>query len=95
MTKISLSQIEKIAKLSRISFAESELPEVANQLSQIISWVDSLNQVNTDNIVPMMAVEQDLNMRDDVVRQQNDTSEILQNACDKQYDFYAVPKVIE
>lgn len=95
MTEVNNTDIEKIAKLSRLSFNDKETAEFAQQISGIISWVDKLNEVDTDDVTPMMAVDDKLRMRQDVINVQNETSDILQNCDDKQFDFYAVPKFVE
>jgi len=95
MTEVNNADIAKIAKLSRLSFNDKETTEFSQQISEIISWVDKLNEVNTDNVAPMMAVDDKLRMRKDVINVQNEASDILQNCVDTQFDFYAVPKFVE
>ena len=95
MTKIDNIQIQKIAKLSRISFNDNEAETFANQVSDIISWVNKLDEVETKDVVTMMSIDDKLTMRDEKVDIQNDANQILQNCTDKQYSFYAVPKFIE
>ena len=42
----------------------------------------------------MLAVEQDLALREDEVKINNNSEDILKNSPKSQYDFYAVPKFI-
>lgn len=95
MTKVSNEQIQKIAKLSRISLNKNEINDFASQVSDIIEWVEKLNEVDTKHITPMMAVADKLTMRPDIINVQNESKEILDNCTDTQYNFYAVPKFIE
>lgn len=94
MTQIDAKQIKKIAKLSRISLSDQEVQDFSEQVSKIISWVEKLSEVNTENVTPMLAVEQELPLREDKIKTINNSKEILENSPDTQYDFYAVPKFI-
>jgi aspartyl-tRNA(Asn)/glutamyl-tRNA(Gln) amidotransferase subunit C len=48
--KLSLQEVEKIAKLSRLELTEAEKEKFANQLSAVLDYVGKLNEVNTDNV---------------------------------------------
>ena len=95
MSKVSHDEIKKIANLARISIGDDETNNFSKQVSDIISWVEQLDQVDTKDVIPMMAVDNKLRMREDKIDIKNDTSEILQNCCEQQFDFFAVPKIIE
>jgi aspartyl-tRNA(Asn)/glutamyl-tRNA(Gln) amidotransferase subunit C len=94
MTEINEQQIKKIAQLSRISLSKEEEQDFAQQISKIISWVEKLEEVDTNQVEPMLAVEQDLPLREDEVKVNNNSEDILKNSPKSQYDFYAVPKFI-
>ena len=94
MTEINEQQIKKIAQLSRISLSKEEEQDFAQQISKIISWVEKLDEVDTNQVEPMLAVEQDLPLREDEVKINNNSEDILKNSPKSQYDFYAVPKFI-
>ena len=94
MTEINEQQIKKIAQLSRISLSKEEEQDFAQQISKIISWVEKLEEVDTNQVEPMLAVEQDLPLREDEVKINNNSEDILKNSPKSQYDFYAVPKFI-
>ena len=94
MTEINEQQIKKIAQLSRISLSKEEEQDFAQQISKIISWVEKLEEVDTNQVEPMLAVEQDLPLREDEVKINNNSKDILKNSPKSQYDFYAVPKFI-
>src|SRR5262249_31671261 len=50
--KIDLAEVRRIAKLSCLEFGEEELPLLAEQLSAILTHVESLRKVDTDSIEP-------------------------------------------
>ena len=96
MPKLNSIDIKKIASLSRIEIAESEKEGLVNQLGNIISWVETLKEVNTDDIEPLINVHNmPLKLHEDEILQENKSEEILKNAKNAKYNYYAVPKVIE
>jgi len=50
MSKLSISDVEHIATLSRLSLTESEKEKFANQLSSVLGYVEELNQVDTQGV---------------------------------------------
>jgi aspartyl-tRNA(Asn)/glutamyl-tRNA(Gln) amidotransferase subunit C len=88
--------VAHIAALARIRLTEAELEPLAAELSQILSWVEQLAEVDTADVAPMTSVaEMRLPMRDDAVTDGNRRAEILQNAQQAARGFFAVPKVVE
>ena len=88
--------VRKIAFLARIRVDEAELAPLAGELNNIIGWVESLAEVDTDGVQPMTSVaEMTLRRRDDVVDDGGDAEAVLANAPDRVDDYYAVPKVVE
>lgn len=93
---IDKETIEKIAHLSRLELSEDETIKMKNDLSKILNWVDKLNELNTDDIEPLLSMSDNINtMRDDVVEQHLTHEEALKNAPKKDSDYIRVPKVIE
>ena len=94
--KIDKNTTLKIAKLSRIKIKDDEIDELSTQLSAIVSWVDQLNEVNTDNIEPLSNVSMTkLPLRKDIENSKDNSKEVLLNAPDKLENYFAVPKVVE
>jgi aspartyl-tRNA(Asn)/glutamyl-tRNA(Gln) amidotransferase subunit C len=88
--------IAHIAALARIRLSESELEPLADELSQILTWVEELNEVDTTGVLPMAsAAAASLPMRDDAVTDGNCPDAILGNAPKATRGFFAVPKVVE
>ena len=94
MNNINKEQIEKIANLARIKLSDAEAIKFADDLSDIISWVESLNELDTESVKPMMSVEADLKMRDDNSDDEDYSSDVLKNAPDKKLNFFVVPKFV-
>jgi aspartyl-tRNA(Asn)/glutamyl-tRNA(Gln) amidotransferase subunit C len=93
--------VAHIATLARIRLTEAELALLAEELSQILDWVEQLNEIDTSAVEPMASVAASgLPMRDDRVTDGNRREEILGNAPrtappSGKAGFFAVPKVIE
>ncbi len=51
--QLSKSQIKHIAKLARLDLSDKELKTYGNQLTDILNFVEKLQQVNTVGVEPM------------------------------------------
>ena len=86
----------RVANLARISIPDEELENVAKELSNILGFMEQLNEVNVDNVEPMTSVTPTvLKKRTDVVNDGNQQSKVLSNAPDSREGFFAVPKVVD
>ncbi len=88
--------VGRIAALARIDIAEEEADALAAELGAILGWVETLNEVDTDDIAPMTSVGgHSLPWRADEVDDGGYPDRILSNAPDAAGAFFAVPKVVE
>ena len=88
--------VAHIASLARIRLAEAELEPLAGELSQILDWVEQLNEVDTSGVPPMAsAAAASLPMREDEVGDGGRRDDILGNAPRPARGFFTVPKVVE
>ncbi len=88
--------VAKIAHLARIGVTDDRLAPMTDELNNILKWIEQLGEVETDGVPPMTsAVETKLHWRQDEVTDGNKAEDVLANAPDTEYGFYAVPKVIE
>ncbi len=93
---IDAATVRKVARLARIAEPEDRLEPLARELSGIMSWVEQLNEVDTDGVEPMTtSVAMTLPMRDDVVTDGGDPARVLGNAPKSEKGFFVVPKVVE
>jgi aspartyl-tRNA(Asn)/glutamyl-tRNA(Gln) amidotransferase subunit C len=94
--KISKEEIEHIAVLARLSLPEEEKELFGSQLSNILDYMEKLNELDTKGIEPTSHVLSLSNvMRDDIPRPSIPKEEALTNAPDHTEKFYRVPKIIE
>ena len=94
--KISKQEVEHVAKLARLELSEQEKEKLTDQLSNILTYVEKLNELNTASIEPTAHVLDIKNvMRDDVGRPSLTQDRALANAPEKAVGHYKVPKIIE
>ena len=94
--KIDKNITLKIAKLTRLKIDESEVIELSSQLSEILDWVEQLNEVNTDNVEPLSSVSiTELPLREDLVNKIDQINDVMSNAPEKLENYFVVPKVVE
>ncbi len=90
------ASVARIASLARIRVEDKELEALASELSQILAWVEQLNEVETSGVAPMAsAAVSRLPMREDVVNDGGSREAILGNAPRTAKGFFVVPKVVE
>lgn len=88
--------VAHIAALARIRLSEAELEPSARELSQILTWMEQLNEVDTSGVAPVASVAATrLPMREDEVTDGGRRDEILGNAPRTAKGFFVVPKVLE
>ena len=93
---IDIKTARKVAHLARIEVAETALEPLAGELSNILNFMEQLNEVDISGVEPMTSVTpMALKQRKDVVSDGNIQDKILKNAPDTREGFFAVPKVVE
>ena len=93
---IDKDKVKHTAKLARISLDEKKINNLSKDLSNIFKFIEKLNKVNTENIKPLSSIlDHTLRLREDKVNDGNIRDQILENAPNKNEDFFIVPKVIE
>ncbi len=86
----------KVAHLARIRVSEDALEPLAGALSNILDFMEQLNEVDIEGVEPMTSVTpMALKKREDVVTDGGYAERILANAPDTREGFFAVPKVVE
>ncbi len=94
--KISKNQVEYVARLANLELSEEEKEMFTHQLDNILSYMDKLNQLDTEDIEPTSHVLPRKNIfREDNVKPSLPLEEALANAPDTKDGFFRVPRVIE
>lgn len=88
-------QVQHIAMLARLSLEEQDIDEVVAKLSRIVAFVDQLQTVPTDDVVPMAhPLDRPQRLRADAVTETVLRDKIQQNAPQVEDGLYLVPQVI-
>ena len=92
--------VRKIAFLARIKVPEDALDGLAEELSNIIGWVEQLGEVDTENVEPMTSVaDMTWPRRPDEITDGGLAGDVLANATEPEPSseggFFTVPKVVE
>jgi aspartyl-tRNA(Asn)/glutamyl-tRNA(Gln) amidotransferase subunit C len=88
--------VRRIARLARIHVDDAELAPLADELNNILGWIEQLDEVDTDGVAPMTsAVEMVQRLRADVMNDGDLQEDVLANAPDPADAFFTVPKVVE
>ena len=88
--------VAHIAALARIRVAEEDLNGLAQELSNILGWIEQLNELDTEGVEPMTSVvEVEAPARADRVTDGDYREAIVANAPEQAHGFFIVPKVVE
>jgi len=88
--------VEKIANLARISLSTQDIPLYTRHLSDILTFVEQMNNADTTSITPMAhPLDAVARLRADVVLETNQREHFQTIAPLVEDGFYLVPKVIE
>jgi len=95
--KLSKDEVKKIADLARLELTDVELKKYGEQLSSVLSYIDQLKEVNTDEVEPTAQVAGLVNkMREDAVEEwpDDETESALSQAPEKQGRNIKVKRVL-
>ena len=93
---LSTSDVEKVARLARLSMNEEEIESARSQLSGIFDLIAEMQAVDTTGIEPMShAQDVAQRLREDVVTEGNQREAFQAVAPQVEAGLYLVPKVIE
>jgi aspartyl-tRNA(Asn)/glutamyl-tRNA(Gln) amidotransferase subunit C len=94
--KIDSTTVDKIAHLARLEFATEAKEEMIHDMNNMLGFIDKLNELNTDNVAPLVYMSDEVNvLREDDVIHPITQQEALKNAPQHDSDYFKVPKVIE
>lgn len=93
---IDTETVKRVAFLSRLRVDEDKIVETEEEFNKILNWVEQLNEVDTDNVEPLVSVNQtNLEWRQDEVNDGEKAEEVLKNAPMSEFGYFVVPKVVE
>ena len=101
--RISENDVDYVANLANLELTPEERARMVKDLDSILSYIDRLNELDTNNVPPMAQVFAQTKsadahhqiLREDSLRPCLPHEEAMQNAPDTDGQFFRVPKVIE
>jgi aspartyl-tRNA(Asn)/glutamyl-tRNA(Gln) amidotransferase subunit C len=93
---LEAQEVEKIAHLARLGIDPDDISEYARNLSDILAFVEQLNNVDTRGVEPLAhPLDATQRLRPDVVMETDERENFLRNAPLTEAGLFLVPKVIE
>ena len=93
---ISKKEVEYVADLARLQFSDDEKERLSGEMSKILDYMETLEEVDTTNVEPLEhVIELEYRFRDDKADEPLSHEDALKNAPDADTDYFRVPRVIE
>ena len=94
---IDNSVLEKLEKLSMLKIEDEKKEELATQLTEILSYVENLKELDTDGLdATFSTLAGGTPLREDEPKQTPQIyKDILANTPNSENDFFIVPKIID
>ena len=94
--KITRAEVKHVSRLARLALSDQELDSLTGEMDAILDYVEQLNALDTEGIIPTAhAVPMENAFRPDVVRPGLTTEQALSNAPDATDNAFRVRRVIE
>ena len=92
---LTREEVLNVAKLARLKFTPEEIEKFQVELNDILGYIDMLDEINTDEVKPLIQVNNTVNnLREDKVRESLSVEKALSNAPDSGDGAIVVPKVV-
>ncbi|MBL4862140.1 MAG: Asp-tRNA(Asn)/Glu-tRNA(Gln) amidotransferase subunit GatC [Crocinitomicaceae bacterium] len=95
MMKITEETVDHIAHLARLEFQGERKDAIRQDLERIITFMDKLQEVDTENVDPLIFMTKEVNrLREDTAEKTLTQDEALKNAPRRDSDYFRIPKVL-
>ena len=94
---INKKEIKKIAALAKIDISEDEIGMYSKQISKILEYMSTLNEVDTSNVEEFSTqlLNDQQNMREDKPEESLKRDDIVKLAPNSDGVYFKVPKIID
>jgi aspartyl-tRNA(Asn)/glutamyl-tRNA(Gln) amidotransferase subunit C len=103
--KITREDVARVAELAHLELSPDEFDTFSRQLDSILTYVEKLNELDTDAVEPMAQVvppgatgegrSSATPLREDIVEPCAVIGEVLAGAPDPEPPYFGVPKIID
>ena len=94
--KLHNQDVQKLFALSKLNINKDEQESLSQDLSSVLSWVGSLQRVNTNHIDPMIhPVPLNMYCNDDLPPENISLDNALKNAPESDNNHFVVPRGID
>lgn len=94
--KVTVKDVEHVARLARLGLTEEEKKRFTEQLSRILEYAEIINKLDTKNVAPTShAIPMKNVFRSDRVSEFEDRKSIIANAPKKENNMFSVPRIME
>lgn len=94
--KLTHADVLKVARLARLKISAAEVDDYTEKLGSVLAYVESLNEVDTEDVEPMVhAVELSNVFRADEVTASLPRAAALANAPKTDGQFFLVPQILD
>lgn len=93
---VTEEDVKYVAHLARLQFTDDELENLAEDMSEILDYMETLNELDTSDVEPLEhVIDMEYRLRDDKAEEPLSHEDALKNAPDADTDYFRVPKVID
>ena len=94
--QINREEIIHITKLANLSLTDEEIDKYTNDMEEILTFANTVNNVNTDDVDELASLDENYNVfRKDEVKVFENREELLKNAPSQEDGMFKIPKVIK
>lgn len=92
---VTVIDVKKIAALANLEFNDTDLEKYTHQLNGILEYVDKLNEIDTSSVDETYhPIRYEDAFRNDEIGESLPIDKVLQNAPEKTWQYFVVPKVV-
>ena len=94
--KVTKKELNKIAKLSKLSLSEAELKTHTKDINNILDYMDLLNEIDTSNVEELVNVHDTHSvLREDVTEKSIPKEKVIENSPKSKGDYIEIPLVVK
>jgi len=93
---LNKSEVGKIALLAKLHVNDTDVDEIADRITEILSLIDQMQAIDTESVEPMShPLDAVQILREDVVTERNHRDELQKLAPKAENGLYLVPQVLD